>query len=256
MKKHRNVSGIILAAVFLALLSGCGQRTEATDGSRVSMAADGIKSCPEINEAEASEDTSPEPERQPPSQPSGLREPPSLEAEENPSGLREPPSLEAEENPSGLREPSSLEAEGGPAPAAAGKALPGEDGEDEVNRFKKYQYLNDQGYCGIDIHEIYKDTQPVIWGNNALDRGDYYEMEACVDEYLTDDGSATECFFTLIRIRKDAVVSYMGNEIGLEEYGNYGREPEERSGFVHARMLYFEQDEKGYIRYFTDINGG
>ncbi|MCC8026232.1 MAG: hypothetical protein LIP16_13175 [Clostridium sp.] len=226
MKKHRNVSGIILAAVFLALLSGCGQRTEATDGSRVSMAADGIKSCPEINEAEASEDTSPEPERQPPSQPSGLREPPSLEAE------------------------------GGPAPAAAGKALPGEDGEDEVNRFKKYQYLNDQGYCGIDIHEIYKDTQPVIWGNNALDRGDYYEMEACVDEYLTDDGSATECFFTLIRIRKDAVVSYMGNEIGLEEYGNYGREPEERSGFVHARMLYFEQDEKGYIRYFTDINGG
>ncbi|WP_320938257.1 hypothetical protein [Enterocloster lavalensis] len=120
---------------------------------------------------------------------------------------------------------------------------------------KVYQYLNEEGYCDRMISGIYTEQQPVIWAENAVDLGGFYEMEACVDHGLEDNGYLGESFFTVIRVRKDAVVSYMGEEMSLEEYQNYRPD---RSGrpFASARMLRFSQDEDGYITWFMDMNAG
>ena len=112
-----------------------------------------------------------------------------------------------------------------------------------------YQYLNEEGYCDRMISGIYTEQQPVIWAENAVDLGGFYEMEACVDHGLEENGYLGESFFTVIRVRKDAVVSYMG------EYQNYGLSGTELP-FKSARMLRFSQDEDGYITWFMDMNAG
>ena len=118
-----------------------------------------------------------------------------------------------------------------------------------------YQYLNEKGYCDRMISEIYTEQQPVIWAENAVDLGGFYEMEACVDHGLEENGYLGESFFTVIRVRKDAVVSYMGEEMSLEEYQNYGLSGAGQP-FKSARMLRFSQDEDGYITWFMDMNAG
>ena len=110
-----------------------------------------------------------------------------------------------------------------------------------------YQYLNEEGYCDRMISGIYTE--------NAVDLGVFYEMEACVDHGLEENGYLGESFFTVIRVRKDAVVSYMGEEMSLEEYQNYGLSGTELP-FKSARMLRFSQDEDGYITWFMDMNAG
>ena len=76
-----------------------------------------------------------------------------------------------------------------------------------------------------------------------------------MDHGLEENGYLGESFFTVIRVRKDAVVSYMGEEMSLDEYQNYGLcgtgQP-----FKSARMLRFSQDEDGYITWFMDMNAG
>lgn len=99
----------------------------------------------------------------------------------------------------------------------------------------------------------------VVEAYDAINRGDYYEMTATIDEALTEgpyEGASVKDI--IIRVRKDATVYWIHDrdtKLTLSEYANH-TDKDEALPFTHARMLETTHDENGYITAFVDGQAG
>lgn len=99
----------------------------------------------------------------------------------------------------------------------------------------------------------------VVNAYDAIDRGDYYEMTATIDEALTEgpyEGASIKD--VIIRVRKDATVCWIHDrdtKLTLNEYANH-TDKDKALPFRHARMLEITHDDNGYITAFVDGQAG
>ena len=99
----------------------------------------------------------------------------------------------------------------------------------------------------------------VVEAYDAIDRGDYYEMTATIDEALTEgpyEGASIKDI--IIRVRKDATVCWIHDrdtKLTLSEYANHTAK-DEALPFTHARMLETTHDDHGNISAFVDGQAG
>lgn len=105
-----------------------------------------------------------------------------------------------------------------------------------------------------------------MFAEQAVDRGDYYELKADVYARFPEGDLDVPYFSTTIRIRKDATVYWRGYyaeegdtgnwELTLEEYANRYNEGSSMKPLSYAVLYRIEQDSEGYVVAFNDYEAG
>jgi hypothetical protein len=109
-----------------------------------------------------------------------------------------------------------------------------------------------------DTFRVYGSKQ-VIFAYDAVDKGDYYEMNATIYKKFPEGDENVDHFDAVIRVRKNTVVNWghpdvnngkwIRSDVTLDEYAwESGRS----KIFTRARMNDISYDDQGYIYRFSD----